>query len=229
MQLPCLMGVGLDLCGIGFPRWRSSLQFSLMPATKQLVMTIQGSSPVTATTMTTPNTPSLLRSLYFFFTWVGSQYYCLSPTHSGVYLCIKSSQLPLLQDSLCFFLHTSGLSNTLLCLFFFMGFRFQLPNHPWKISAIWSEVLVVFIDCTGPSDLYGISVIFTDPTEKLSSSLPLSFSLFVCVCLCFSLCALRIVRCTLRLRHPCITLEISASVFEAEYLTLFSRGWDGST
>lgn len=60
------MGVGLDLCGIGFPRWRSSLQFSLMPATKQLVMTIQGSSPVTATSMTTPNTPSLLRSLYFF-------------------------------------------------------------------------------------------------------------------------------------------------------------------
>lgn len=29
------MGVGLDLCGIGFPRWRSSLHFSVMPDTKQ--------------------------------------------------------------------------------------------------------------------------------------------------------------------------------------------------
>lgn len=54
-----------------------------MPDTKQLVMTIQGSSPVAATTMTTPNTPFLLRSLYFlFFFYVGLLTVQLSVTYS---------------------------------------------------------------------------------------------------------------------------------------------------
>lgn len=46
-------------------------------------MTIQGSSPVAATTMTTPNTPFLLRSLYFlFFFYVGLLTVQLSVTYS---------------------------------------------------------------------------------------------------------------------------------------------------
>lgn len=182
------MGVGLDLCGIGFPRWRSSLHFSVMPDTKQLVMTIQGSSPVAATTMTTPNTPFLLRSLYLFFFYAGLLTAQLSVTYSFWRLSLHwSSQLPLLQVS-CSFLFFSFTLRTFLILYFvsfFYGLSISTtPNHPWKISAIWCEVLVVFIDCTGPSDLYGISVIFTDQTEKWSS-LFLSFSLCLFVCVLF--------------------------------------------
>lgn len=64
-----------------------------------------------------------------------------------------------------------------------------------------------------------------------SGLLPFSLSLFlsVSISLGFSLYALRIVCCTLQVHHPCITLEVSASVFEAEYLTLFGRGWDENT
>lgn len=89
-----------------------SLHFSLMPDTKRLVMTIQGSSPVAATTMTTPNTPSLLRSLHFFY--VGLLTVQLSVTYSFRRLSLHlSSQLSLLQDSsfsfLFFFLSYYGL------------------------------------------------------------------------------------------------------------------------
>jgi hypothetical protein len=145
-----------------------------MPDTKQLVMTIQGSSPVTATAMTTPNTPSLL----FFYFLNGLAQYRLSLTHSGVYLCISQVSY----DFLCFFLHTSHFSNTLLCLFFFMGFD-SAPQSSLEIFSHLEGDPVVFIDCTGPS-LYGISVIFTDSTEMLSFSfLYYSPSLLVCVSL----------------------------------------------
>lgn len=104
-----------------------------------------------------------------------------------------------------------------------MGFRFQqLPiilgrSQPSGVR-FWSSLL--------------IALALPTCMESQSSSLIqlrsglLSFSLSLCVYLSvFSLCALRIVCCTLQVHHPCIALEVSASVFEAEYLTLFGRGW----
>lgn len=103
----------------------------------------------------------------------------LSVTYSFWRLSLHpSSQLPLLQDSSCFFLHTSGFSNTLL-YFFLMVLR--SANHPWKISAIWREVPVVFIDCTGPFRLEcNLGHLHWSNWENCL--LPLSSSLFVRVC-----------------------------------------------
>lgn len=146
-------------------------------------MTIQGSSPVAATTMTTPNTPSLLRSLYFFlrgFAHGTTVCHLLIPAFIFAFVESATTATRLLVFfSLCFFFHTTDFSNTLLFSFYGLSIS-TTPNHSWKISAIRCEVLVVFIDCTSPSDLYGISVIFTDPTEKWSSSF-LSFSLSLCL------------------------------------------------
>jgi hypothetical protein len=136
---------------LGFQDGVPSLHFSLMPATKRLVMTIQGSSPVAATTMTTPNTPFLLRSPYFFTSVNSSTIVCHLLILAFIFASVESATSP--TRLLVFLFHTSGISNTLLYLFF-MGLRFHnSPNHPWKISAIWREVPVVFIDCTGPFPL----------------------------------------------------------------------------
>lgn len=83
-----IWALGWTFVVLGFQDGVQVFTFLLCLTRNNLVMTIQGSSPVAATTMTTPNTPFLLRSLYFF-TRVCSQYNCLSPTHSGVYLCIS--------------------------------------------------------------------------------------------------------------------------------------------
>lgn len=122
------MGVGLDLCGIGFPRWRSSLHFSVMPDTKQLVMTIQGSSPVAATTMTTPNTPFLLRSLYLFFLrgFTHSTTVCHLLILAFIFALVESATTATSLVFISLFLfHTTDFSNTLLCLFFLWAFDFN--------------------------------------------------------------------------------------------------------
>lgn len=120
------MGVGLNLCGIGFPRWRSSLHFSVMPDTKQLVMTIQGSSPVTATTMTTPNTP-YFSALFFLRGFAHSATVCHLLILAFIFALVESATTAtrLLMFFSLFLFHTTDFSNTLLCLFFFWAFDFN--------------------------------------------------------------------------------------------------------
>lgn len=181
------MGVGLDLCGIGFPRWRSSLHFSLMPDTKQLVMTIQGSSPVAATTMTTPNTPFLLRSLYFLPGFARSTTVCHLLVLAFIFALVESATTAtrLMFFSL-FLFHTTDFSNTLLCLFFFfMGFRFQqLPiilgrSQPSGLR-FWSSLLIALALPTCMESQSSSLIQLRSGLLPLSLSLYLSTFLFVC-------------------------------------------------
>lgn len=114
---------------------------------------------------------------------------------------------------LCFFFHPSTFFNTLLCLFY-IYISLHLPIT-WKISAIWrfwSSLLIALALLTW-MESQSSSLI-----QLRSCPLPLPcFSLYIYLCL--SLCALHIICCTLQIHHPCITLEVLASVLEAEYFT----------
>ena len=97
-----------------------------MPDTKQLVMTIQGSSPVAATTMTTPDTLLLLRSI-FLRGFAHSTTVCHLLILAFIFALVESATTAtrLLMFFSLFLFHTTDFSNTLLCLFFLWAFDFN--------------------------------------------------------------------------------------------------------
>jgi hypothetical protein len=227
-----IWALGWTFVVLGFQDGVQVLHFSLMPDTKQLVMTIQSSRCCYYDNSKYPFSSPLSLFLFFCPGFVHSTTVCHLLILAFIFALVElaTTATRLLMFLSLFLFHTTDFSNTLLCLFFLLGFRFQqLPiilgrSQPSGVR-FWSSLLIAL---ALPTCMESQS---SSLIQLRSGRLPLSFSLFVYLSICprFSLCALRIVCCTLQVHHPCIALEVSASVFEAEYLTLFSRGWDENT
>lgn len=171
------MGVGLDIYGIGFPRWRSKSSRLSYACYETTCHDDSGQQSCRCYHYDNSKYP-FSSPLSLFFDIGELQYYCLSPTHSGVYLCIRRvNYLSYKTPRVSFFILRDFLILYFISFLWFFDPQIILGRSQPSGVRFRSSSLIAL----APSDWNAISVIFTDPTEKIVFflSLPLYLSVFV--------------------------------------------------